>query len=202
MIKVALVDDHTLFRNGLKGLLQRRRDIKVVAEFSDGSEFIAALPTLEVDIVFMDISMPYMSGEKATRLALQQRAELKIIALSMFGEEQYYRSMAEAGAYAFLLKDSDIDTVFDAIARVMEGEKLFSEFSVPQHNNDNDSLSEREIAVLKAICDGFSTPQIAEQLSISKRTVDAHRARILEKTGCNNTASLVVYAIREKLVEI
>ena len=93
MIKVTLVDDHTLFRNGLKGLLQRRRDIKVVAEFSDGSEFIAALPNLDTDVVFMDISMPYMSGEKATRLALQQKPELKIIALSMFGEEQYYRSI-------------------------------------------------------------------------------------------------------------
>lgn len=202
MIKVTLVDDHTLFRNGLKGLLQRRRDIKVVAEFSDGSEFIAALPNLDTDVVFMDISMPYMSGEKATRLALQQKPELKIIALSMFGEEQYYRSMAEAGAYGFLLKDSDIDSVFDAITKVMDGQKLFSQTSIPQITDDTDALSEREIAVLKAICDGLSTPQIAEQLNISKRTVDAHRARILEKTGCNNTASLVVYAIKERLVEI
>ena len=84
----------------------------------------------------------------------------------------------------------------------MDGQKLFSQTSIPQTTDDTDALSEREIAVLKAICDGLSTPQIAEQLNISKRTVDAHRARILEKTGCNNTASLVVYAIKERLVEI
>ncbi len=205
MLKIAIVDDHTLFRNGLKGLLGTHSGYKVVGEYADGSEFIAALPQLEVDVVFMDMSMPNMDGKRATILALQQRPELKIIALTMFGEQQYAQQMMEAGVYGFLNKDSDIQTVFAAIESVVAGNTVFPEWS-PYHSKitecDQDALTEREIAVLTAICQGLSTPQIAEQLAISKRTVDAHRARILEKTGCNNTASLVVYAIKSKLVDI
>ncbi|MBQ1201341.1 MAG: response regulator transcription factor, partial [Alistipes sp.] len=97
MIKIALVDDHTLFRNGLKGLLSANPHYSVVGDFSDGSQLIAALPQLDVDVVLMDISMPNMDGKTATILALQQRPELRIVALTMFGEEQYLRQMVDAG---------------------------------------------------------------------------------------------------------
>ena len=204
MVKIALVDDHTLFRNGLKGLLLANPDYDVVGEFSDGSQFIAALPTLEVEVVFMDISMPNMDGKTATKLALRQRPELKIIALTMFGEQQYLEQMAEAGVVGFLKKDSDIQEVYSAIESVVAGECILPEWVVAETKSqtDPDALSERELSVLSAICQGLSTPQIAEQLSISRRTVDAHRARILEKTGCNNTASLVAYAVKMNLVEV
>lgn len=204
MIHIALVDDHTLFRNGLASLLKRHENYQVVGEFADGSEFIAALHSLDVDVVFMDISMPNMDGTKATQLALQQRPDIKIIALTMFGEEQYCRQMSDAGAVALVKKDSDIQTLIDAIDAVMTGEKLFPKQinSIPNRQNSNDNLTEREEDVLRAICQGLSTAQIAEQMGLSKRTVDIHRARILEKTGCNNTASLVVYAIKENLVKI
>lgn len=208
---IVLVDDHTLFRNGLKRLLNGRRGCHVVGEYSDGSEFIAALPSLQsVDIVFMDIAMPMMGGEQATRLALQQRPELHIVCLSMFGEEQYYQRMVEAGAKGFLLKDSDIEEVFEAINAIVEGEEYFSKAlleSLPHRlrksdMTEGDSLSERESDILLGICQGLSNQEIADSLFISKRTVDAHRANILEKTGCKNTASLVVYAMKNHLVEI
>lgn len=204
MVKIALVDDHTLFRNGLKGLLLANPDYDVVGEFSDGSQFIAALPTLEVEVVFMDISMPNMDGKTATKLALRQRPELKIIALTMFGEQQYLEQMAEAGVVGFLKKDSDIQEVYSAIESVVAGACILPEWvdAETKSQTDPDALSERELSVLSAICQGLSTPQIAEQLSISRRTVDAHRARILEKTGCNNTASLVAYAVKMNLVEV
>lgn len=203
MPKIILVDDHTLFRNGLKGLLQTRHDNKVVGEYSDGSQFIADLQNCHADIVFMDIAMPNMNGITATRLALRQQPDLKIIALTMFGENQYYNEMVDAGVSGFLQKDSDLQTVFKAIDKVMSGEKFLSDSLVlEQESTDPDALTEREIAVLTTICQGLSTPQIAERLEISKRTVDAHRARILEKTGCNNTACLVVYAIKAKIVNI
>ena len=204
MVKIALVDDHTLFRNGLKGLLLANPDYDVVGEFSDGSQFIAALPTLEVEVVFMDISKPNMDGKTATKLALRQRPELKIIALTMFGEQQYLEQMAEAGVVGFLKKDSDIQEVYSAIESVVAGECILPEWvdAETKSQTDPDALSERELSVLSAICQGLSTPQIAEQLSISRRTVDAHRARILEKTGCNNTASLVAYAVKMNLVEV
>lgn len=204
MVKIALVDDHTLFRNGLKGLLQTNPNYDIVGEFSDGSQFIAALPNLDVDIVLMDISMPNMDGKTATKLALRQCPELKIIALTMFSERQYIEQMADAGVSGFLNKDSDIKTVFQAIDTLVAGDTFFPDgVEVAQSTeNDPDALTERELAVLTAICQGLSTPQIADLLSISRRTVDAHRARILEKTGCNNTASLVAHAIKMNLVEI
>ena len=206
MVKIALVDDHTLFRNGLKGLLRTNSDYEVVGDYADGSQFIAALPELDVDIVFMDIAMPNMDGQRATTLALRQRPELKIIALTMFSEQPYAQQMIEAGVCGYINKDSDIQIVFDAVNSVMSGGKYFPQGVVELRKlneiDDFDALSDRELAVLTAICQGLSTPQIADRLEISKRTVDAHRARILEKTGCNNTASLVAYAIKNKLVEV
>lgn len=204
-----LVDDHALFRNGLKGLISMREGYEVVAEAGDGGEFLDMLPTLEADVVFMDISMPNVGGEEATRKALSLYPDLKIVTLSMFGEESYYTRMVEAGAKGFLLKDSSIEEVFEAIDTVVAGGDYFSQRLLSSMSNrlrgtelSSGELSSREIEILLAICRGLSNQEIAEELFISKRTVDAHRANILEKTGCKNTASLVVYAIRNQLVEL
>lgn len=205
--RIVLVDDHTLFRNGLKGLLDGRNGCRVVAEFGDGAEFVAQVGTLQADIVFMDISMPTMCGDEATMQALQIDPALRIICLSMFGDEHYYSRMVEAGARGFLMKDSSIDELFAAIDTVMSGENyicttILSSLTRHMHTIVGDALSERETDVLLGICRGLSTQEIADNLFISKRTVDTHRANILEKTGCKNTASLVVYAIKHHLVEI
>ena len=207
-IKIALVDDHALFRNGLRTLIDGKHGCRVVAEAGDGTEFLANEEALSADVVFMDIAMPQLSGDKATIAALERNPSLKVISLSMYGDEKYYSMMVEAGAKGFLLKDSSINEVYEAIERVMSGEEYFCKevleaLSVAiQPNEKSDKLSERETDVLVEICRGLSTQEIADKLFLSKRTVDSHRANILEKTGSKNTASLVVYAIKNNLVEV
>ena len=207
-IKIALVDDHALFRNGLRGLIDGNHGCRIVAEASDGEEFLNNEEAMSADVVFMDIAMPTLSGDKATALALERNPNLKIICLSMFGEEKYYSSMVEAGAKGFLLKDSSIEEVFDAIEAVTNNDEYICKevlqalSDAMRRNEDIEVLSEREMDVLLGICRGLSTQEIADKLFLSKRTVDTHRANILEKTGSKNTASLVVYAIKNNLVEI
>ena len=220
MIRIALVDDHSLFRHGLKMLLSSRKDFEVVAEAGSGVEFLSLLGDKRPDVVFMDYSMPEMNGAETTRQALAQMPDLKVITLSMFGDNAYYSDMVASGAKGFLLKDSPFDEVVAAVETVHDGGTYFSEsllksFSesmrrAPEtigetiHDNiaEADRLSEREEEILVAICRGLSTQEIADTLYISKRTVDKHRANILEKSGCKNTASLVVYAIKHGIVEI
>ena len=220
MIRIALVDDHSLFRHGLKMLLSSRKDFEVVAEAGNGVEFLSLLGEKRPDVVFMDYSMPEMNGAETTRQALAQMPDLKVITLSMFGDNAYYSNMVASGAKGFLLKDSPFDEVVAAVETVFEGGTYFSEsllksfsesmrrapepIGVAIHNNiaEADRLSEREEEILVAICRGLSTQEIADTLYISKRTVDKQRANILEKSGCKNTASLVVYAIKHGIVEI
>lgn len=212
--RIILVDDHSLFRNGLRGLLERNEGFRVVGEASSGEEFLSLLEqeSFAADIVFMDFSMPGLDGAQTTERALARRPDLRIITLSMFGEESYYSRMVEAGARGFLLKDSDIGDVLEAIAAVMGGgsyfsPRLLSSLTGRMHAREHDELaddqlSSREREILVAVCRGLSNQEIADELFISKRTVDKHRANILEKTGCKNTASLVVYAIRNGIVEL
>lgn len=213
VVKIALVDDHTLFRSGLKGLLSQHDNYEVVADVGSGEEFLEILPQLDVNVIFMDISMPGIDGCETTRRALADRPELKMITLSMYGDEHFYSLMVVSGASGFLLKDSDIEEVYAAIDAVVDGDSYFSEallgtmtrnmsmLTVPALS-DEDALSDREIEILVEVCRGLSNQEIADKLFISKRTVDKHRANILEKTGCRNTANLVVYAIKNHLVAI
>lgn len=212
-IKIALVDDHTLFRTGLAGLLDQHEGYKVVATAGSGEEFLELLPELDVDVVFMDIAMPGIDGAETTRRALVMRPDMRVVTLSMFGDDNYYTRMLDSGASGFLLKDSDIDEVYSAVESVVAGDSYFSTallgsltshmspLTTPQPS-DEDALSDREMEILVEVCRGLSNQEIADKLFISKRTVDKHRANILEKTGCKNTANLVVYAIKNRLVEI
>lgn len=207
--RIVLVDDHALFRNGLRGLLESVGDCEVVVEAASGEEFLSLLPDLECDVVFMDISMPGINGAETTRRALQLRPDLRVVTLSMFGDEHYYSAMIEAGACGFLLKDSALDEVLEAIHTVMEGGTFFAEALLDTISSRirnilecEDALSTREQEVLVAVCQGLSNQEIADTLFISKRTVDKHRANILEKTGCKNTANLVVYAIKHHLIDL
>ena len=208
--KIILVDDHSLFRNGLRGLLERRAACRVVGEAASGEEFLAMLGGVDADVVFMDFAMPGLDGAQTTERALAQRPDLKIITLSMFGEESYYSRMVEAGARGFLLKDSDIGDVIEAVETVAAGGSYFSPQLLSsltgrmrtREDAADEQLSSREREILVAVCRGLSNQEIADELFISKRTVDKHRANILEKTGCKNTASLVVYAIRNGIVDI
>jgi DNA-binding NarL/FixJ family response regulator len=212
-IRIALVDDHALFRNGLKLLLDNTKNYKVTAEASNGKDFIDHLtPDNAPDLVLMDISMPVMNGIEAAREAISIVPQLKIIALSMFGEEDYYYEMISAGAKGFLLKNSEITEVMNAIDQVMAGNSYFSQevlYNVirkfqPNKEADTDeaTFSKRELQVLKGICKGLSNQEIADTLFISKRTVDKHRSNLLGKTNSKNTANLIMYAIKNKIISV
>lgn len=201
-LNIWLIDDHLLFRAGFKTLLSRLENTVVTFEASNGADFIAQLNIAKPDIVFLDISMPKVDGVEATQKALSLSPDLNIIILSMFGERDYYTKLAELGVKGFLLKSCAFYEVEQAIASVSEGDYFFSQellqltSSATNRNNQHDDLSEREREILVKICDGASNQEIAEQLFISKRTVEKHRANIMLKTSCNNTASLVIFAIK------
>jgi DNA-binding NarL/FixJ family response regulator len=210
-IRIIIADDHQLFRNGLKLLLNSFTEFEVTGEASNGEEFLGLLKTTPADIALMDISMPEMDGIEATRRGLKICPSLNIIALSMYGEDEYYYKMVDAGAKGFLLKNSDISEVREAIITVIKGGSFFSQellyhviqkFKLREQEPKSAVLSKREKEILLKICEGFSNQEIAEALFISKRTVDKHRANLLGKTNSKNTASLILYAIRNKLIEI
>lgn len=210
-LSLILVDDHQLFREGLQLLLSQLDCIKNVRQAGTAKEFYQLVEAQEPDLVFMDIDLPEIDGIEATETILKQYPEMRIIALSMYGEEDYYTRMIEAGAKGFLLKNSGIDDVETSIKNVMAGKNYFSQEilskllnSINRKNQPvkNTELSEREAEVLYQICKGLSNQEIADLLYISKRTVDKHRENILSKSGTKNTAGLVMYAIKNGVVEV
>ena len=208
---IILADDHALFLSGLQGLLSRRAECEVVGTAANGEECLALMQESEHDVVLMDIDMPVLDGIRATERALALNPEEKIITLSMHGDDEFYFRMVEAGAKGFILKSSDIDEVVTAIRTVCDGGTYFSQellrnlvgsLKSTRGERPGDVLSDREKEILLLICRGMSNQEIADKLFISKRTVDKHRANILEKTGCRNTANLVVWAIKNVIAEI
>lgn len=214
--KVILVDDHKLFRDGLKFVIMQIENLEVVAEASNGKEFLDIIDSHEPDIVLMDISMPELNGIEATKQAMAKNPKLKILALSMFCDEEYYFQMIQAGVMGFVLKESGKNELEEAISAILKGESYFSQkllreiiinINNPTHkhksqNEQNIELTKRETEVLKLICEGLSNSQIAEKLFISLRTVEGHKSNLITKTGVKNSISLVMCALKNKLVEI
>jgi DNA-binding NarL/FixJ family response regulator len=215
-IKVFVVDDHDMFREGVIVLLNNSDKIEIVGEAKNGKEFIDKIGTFEADIVLMDIAMPVMDGIEATKLALEKNNSFNIIALSMFGEEEYYYKMIHSGVKGFVLKSSGIIELENAISDVAKGENYFStellrqiilniksdKEKAAQINISEQLLSKREIEVLVEVSNGLSNEDIAEKLHIEVSTVKTHRAKLLAKTGTANTASLIMYAIKNKFIEV
>lgn len=210
-MKIFIVDDHNLFREGLKFLLSGQPGISEIYEAEDGEVFIQKLHELKPDIALVDIELPKMNGIEATIKAMQLHPGLKIIALTMYTDESYYLSMIEAGAKGFLLKNSNFQEVILAINEVQAGRNYFSQeilqsilkrLKTKKRESPEMELTEREVEILYQICRGLSNPEIAELLNISKRTVDKHRENLLLKTQSKNTANLVVYAIRNGYFQI
>ncbi|MBW6491514.1 MAG: response regulator transcription factor [Lentimicrobium sp.] len=210
-LTIFLVDDHKLFREGLKLLLNSMPFVSQVVEASDGEEFLKILDNPKPGLIFMDISMPGIDGIETTRRALALQPDLKIIALSMFADEDYYTRMINAGAKGFMLKNSGIQDVEECIRNVAAGHNYFSpeilssilrNISKKVKPAKPGELSDREIEILYRICQGLSNQEIADLLRISKRTVDKHRENLLLKTDSKNTAGMVMFAIRNGIVEV
>ncbi len=210
MLNIFLVDDHEFFRNGLSVAINRSDNMQVIGEASNGAEFLKKTENNIPDIVLMDIKMPKMDGIEATIQAVKKFPGIKIIALSMFGEEEYLESMLEAGAQSFLIKNIGKEELFNALEKVAQGKQYFSEELIPyftkkyigKNDIDNPKLTKREVEVLQLIADGLSNKEIANKLFISLRTVTNHRANLNMKTGSKNTAGLLAYAIKKNLVNL
>ncbi len=210
-LKIYLVDDHSLFREGLKFLLNNSIYISEIREAVNGQDFLDHVSEYFPDVVLMDIDMPVLNGIEATQQALKLFPDLKIIALSMYSDENFYTEMIEAGAKGFLVKNSKFNDVETAILEVYNDRNYFSpeilssivtKMNRKQNQPDIDELTKREMEVLLNICLGLSNQEIGEKLNISKRTVDKHRENLLSKTQCGNTAELVIFAIKNKYFEI
>jgi DNA-binding NarL/FixJ family response regulator len=208
-----IVDDHLIFRQGLKSLIMLENFATVIGEASNGEEFLELLSHLKPDLVLMDIDMPRMNGMEATKKAIEIMPDLKVIAFTMFGDEEYYYKMIDLGVKGFILKSSGIQELEKAIRDVMLGESFFSSELLRKIINNlgrnadkiagkTHQLTPRELEVLRHICMGLNNDQVADKLFISAKTVKSHRSNLLEKTNCKNTPALILFALRNKLIEL
>jgi DNA-binding NarL/FixJ family response regulator len=216
-VKLAIADDHALFRRGLVQIIGQHPNLTFVLEATNGQELIDELEKImpDVDLVLMDLQMPIMDGIKATELLKIKYPDLKILVLSMHDEDHFVTHLMELGANGYLLKDSDPEEVERAIFTIMKDEYYYGDFlnrvmhrrmirktavrEPSRFANVIVNLSEREEEVLKMICDGLTNVEIAEKIFLSPRTVDGHRIRIMDKVGVKNTAGLVVFAVKNKI---
>ena len=204
-ISVLLVDDHGLVRRGFRRMLEDEEDIRVVGEASDGEEAVKLARSLKPQVVVMDCALPGISGLQATRKILQLAPETLILMLSMHSEETWVRQAMDAGARGYVLKNAMDLELGSAIRRMMQGETVLDGQLSRQENlkgERNAGLTPREVEILQLICAGKSNKEIAVQLDLSANTVAVHRANIMDALGIHKTAELVVYAIRNGLVNI
>ncbi|MFX4262848.1 response regulator [Pelotomaculum propionicicum] len=213
-IRIILADDHKIFCEGLRFMLEDQPGIEVIATAPDGYTAAKMTRELSPDVVIIDIGMPNLNGIEATRRINAENQDVKIIALSMHSDKRFVAEMFKAGASGYLLKDSDFDELIIAINTVMEDNpyispavaKMVIKDYVKSLREDNtsvfDILTAREREVLQILAEGKNTHQIAAALYVSEKTVEAHRRQIMNKLGINSVAGLIKYAIREGLTTV
>jgi DNA-binding NarL/FixJ family response regulator len=216
-LRVLIVDDHALFRRGLQMVLKQEKDIEVVGEAGDGHEAVDKAQELMPDVILMDVRMPRRSGIEATQQIKDLLPHVKILMLTISDEEADLYDAIKAGASGYLLKEISIDEVADAIRSVWQGQsrispsmaaKLLTEFAAMSKRADERQqlpaprLTDREMEVLKLVAQGLNNRDIAKELFISENTVKNHIRNILEKLHLHSRMEAVVYAVREKLLEI
>ncbi|RJO63232.1 MAG: DNA-binding response regulator [Myxococcales bacterium] len=213
LIKILLVDDHKIVREGLRSILKERTDMRIVGEADDGLDAIRKCREMKPDLVIMDISMKNMNGIEATRSILSENPTMKVLVLSMHTERKYIQNILAAGAAGYLLKNGILEELFKAIETIMSGKVyigshassiLVDAFVDKAQGVDSkiDLLSPREREVLKMIADGKRTKEIASALYISPRTVEVYRAQIMKKLNLDSVAELTKFAIREGLCSL
>jgi len=208
--RIILADDHVMFRQGVRSILEKDRNLEVVGETGDGLELLQLLKSVTADMVILDISMPYLRGIEAAREIKIISKGIKVLILSMYRDKEYVRSAISAGAEGYLLKEDADTELFNAIEKIRQENRYISPLLLEdlkenlfQLNNegllfqDYEKLTARERQILKLIAEGLSNKDIAERLFVSVRTVEHHRANIMRKLNIRSTASLVKYAIRK-----
>ena len=212
-ISVLLADDHRILREGIRSLLEKVPDIEVVGEAADGGDAVAKAQQLSPDVVLMDITMPGLNGLEATRQIKALRPATKVLILTMHESNQYISQFLRSGASGYVLKETAASELVGAVRAVHQGDaylypsvarKLLEEYLVKVQNGEErdsyDGLTERERGVLKLIAEGKTNKEIAERLSLSVRTVQAHRANLMGKLHMHDRTELVRYAIRKGLI--
>jgi DNA-binding NarL/FixJ family response regulator len=211
-IKVIIADDHEIFRDGLRVMLQKQPDIELVGEAGDGRELIEQVKMQQPDIVISDVKMPRMDGAAATRHMAEHYPHVGIIALTMFDEEDLIIEMLEAGAKGYLLKNADKHEIVEAIKSVYGQQPYYcrhtsnklaqmvakSKFN-PYKQQAKPEFNDRELEIIRDICGGLTSKQIAEKIFLSVRTVEGLRMKIMEKMDVKNTAGIIIYAIKHNL---
>lgn len=212
-LRLLIGDDHTIMRQGLRKILEERKDWHVVAEAADGREAVRLALQLEPDVAILDIGMPLLNGIEATAQIARRSQRTRVLILSMHAQEAYITQAFTAGAHGYLLKDSADTDLIRAVAALATGRSFFSPVvarfmldDYVRHSSKKgivdryDSLTEREREIFQLIAEGHSNKQIAELLSVSPATIETHRAHILQKLDVHNTAELVLYAVRRGVI--
>ena len=211
--RILLADDHAVVRSGLRMVLDSVPDLEVVAEAGDGAEAVQLALSGEVDLAVLDVSMPLLTGLQAASELARRKPEMRVLMLSMHDNEQYFFEALKAGASGYVLKTSANRDLIEACRSTMRGEPFLYPAAVRALVRDyldrasrgeatpEDPLTPRELEIVKLIAEGLTSEEIAEHLVISKKTVDRHRANMLEKLGMRNRVELTRYAIRRGLVE-
>lgn len=213
-ISILVVDDHELFRKGLIHLLGKQKDFRIIGEADDGKSAIELAFELQPDVIVLDVQMPEMDGIETTRQILDANPDVKILALSIHDERDYVEAMITAGASGYILKDSAVEELIVAIRKVVTGhrylspdlvdvvlESLSESVSEPPKSMIS-RLSPRESEILRLIAEGLSSKEIAFDLKLSTKTVDAHRQKLMKKLEIYNVADLTKLAIKEGLIKI
>jgi len=216
VIKVIIADDHVLYRAGVKTALSSKKDMKVIAEADNGSHLLMLLKAIQPDVILLDIQMPIMDGIAALSEIKRLYPAIKVIMLTMMDDHSMITKLMELGANSYLTKTSDSEIIYEAIKTCHEQEYYFNSLtnkallsnlrqknpSLPQKLVPEDAkLSEKEITVLKLMCEEKSTREIAEAVELSPRTVEAIRDKLKVKTGSKSTAGLIMYAVKHKLLD-
>jgi len=213
IIKVAIADDHALFRTGVKTSLSQRKDIQMIAEAENGMQLLNLLKHIKPDVILLDIHMPIMDGYTTLPEIKKLYPEMKVIMLSMNNDPSIITKMMEIGANSYLTKESDSETIYQAIRTCYEQEFFFNDLTnkallnglrtkrpaevmTPEVN-----LTDKEVTILKLMCEEKSTKEIAEMVDLSPRTVEAIRDKLKTKTGVKSMAGLVMYAVKAGIVE-
>jgi len=214
-IRIVTADDHEIYRDGLQLLSSTLKGIRLIGMAENGQELITLVKDLKPDVVLTDIKMPVMDGIEATRYIVSHFPEIGVIGLTMFEEEQQIIDMLEAGAMGYLVKNASKEEVQEAIMRVYSHQHYYcsqtttkitrmiakSRFN-PYKPTARVTFSGKELEVIKLICNGLTNKEIAQEINLSYRTVEGYRIRIQEKMNVHNTASIIIYAIKNQLVDI
>jgi DNA-binding NarL/FixJ family response regulator len=214
MIKLAIADDYKIFREGLKVGLSSDENLDVMMEADNGEELLKAMETTVPDVIIMDLKMPVMDGMEATKLIRKKHPSVKVLVVTMYEDDKFIIHLMENGANGYLLKNAEPDEIRKSIYAVHENGYYFNDLVnkallkklVLKNNfkpsfNQNVELTERELEVLKLICEEKTAAEIAKEIFLSPRSVEGIRQRLIEKVGVRNTAGLVMFAIKNGIVE-